>query len=42
MSFKVRKEIEMENLAKCYQREVLKRKCWDSMKIKGKAIKVLV
>ncbi|XP_056617541.1 LOW QUALITY PROTEIN: cilia- and flagella-associated protein 43 [Triplophysa dalaica] len=36
---RVRKEIEMENLAKCYQREVLKRKCWDSLKIKGKAIK---
>lgn len=36
---RVRKEIEMENLAKCYQREVLKRECWDSMKVKGKAIK---
>ncbi|ROL49549.1 Cilia- and flagella-associated protein 43 [Anabarilius grahami] len=36
---RVRKEIEMENLAKCYQREVLKKECWDSMQIKGKAIK---
>ncbi|XP_055026578.2 cilia- and flagella-associated protein 43 [Misgurnus anguillicaudatus] len=36
---RVRKEIEMENLAKCYQRELLKRECWDSMKVKGKAIK---
>ncbi|XP_077093180.1 cilia- and flagella-associated protein 43 isoform X2 [Siphateles boraxobius] len=36
---RVRKEIEMENLAKCYQREVLKRECWDSMQVKGKAIK---
>lgn len=30
----------MENLAKCYQREVLKKECWDSMQVKGKAIKV--
>lgn len=30
----------MENLAKCYQREVLKREFWDSMQVKGKAIKV--
>ncbi|TRY55422.1 hypothetical protein DNTS_034432 [Danionella cerebrum] len=36
---RVRKEIEMENLAKRYQREVLKRECWDSMQVKGKAIK---
>ncbi|XP_697139.4 cilia- and flagella-associated protein 43 [Danio rerio] len=36
---RVRKEIEMENLAKSYQREVLKRECWDSMQVKGKAIK---
>ncbi|CAM4726849.1 unnamed protein product [Leuciscus chuanchicus] len=36
---RVRKEIEMENLAKCYQREVLKREFWDSMQVKGKAIK---
>ncbi|XP_059422267.1 cilia- and flagella-associated protein 43 isoform X2 [Carassius carassius] len=36
---RVRKEIEMENLAKCYQREILKKECWDSMQVKGKAIK---
>ncbi|XP_041921632.1 cilia- and flagella-associated protein 43 isoform X2 [Alosa sapidissima] len=36
---RVRNEIEMENLAKSYLREVLKRECWDSMKVKGKAIK---
>ncbi|KAI2657807.1 Cilia- and flagella-associated protein 43 [Labeo rohita] len=36
---RVKKEIEMENLAKCYQREILKKECWDSMQIKGKAIK---
>lgn len=40
MLFKVRKEIKMENLAKCYQREILKKECWDSMQVKGKAIKV--
>ena len=38
--FKVREEIEMGNLAKSYLRELLKRDCWDSMKVKGKAIKV--
>lgn len=32
----------MENLAKSYQREVLKRECWDSMQVKGKAIKVSI
>ncbi|RXN27818.1 cilia- and flagella-associated 43 [Labeo rohita] len=36
---RVKKEIEMENLAKCYQREILKKECWDSMQVKGKAIK---
>ncbi|XP_056465930.1 cilia- and flagella-associated protein 43-like [Gadus chalcogrammus] len=35
----VREEIEMGNLAKSYLRELLKRDCWDSMKVKGKAIK---
>ena len=37
---KVRAEIELGNLAKCYLWELLKRDCWDSMKVKGKAIKV--
>ncbi|KAM6956299.1 cilia- and flagella-associated protein 43 [Aplochiton taeniatus] len=36
---RVRNEIELENLAKCYLRDVLKRECWDSMKVKGQAIK---
>ncbi|XP_063047759.1 cilia- and flagella-associated protein 43 isoform X2 [Engraulis encrasicolus] len=36
---RVRSEIEMENLAKSYLREVLKKECWDSMKVKGKTIK---
>ncbi|XP_030628306.1 cilia- and flagella-associated protein 43 [Chanos chanos] len=36
---RVRNEIELENLAKCYLRDVLKRECWDSMTVKGKSIK---
>ncbi|XP_062319806.1 cilia- and flagella-associated protein 43 [Osmerus eperlanus] len=36
---RVRNEIELENLSKCYLRDVLKRECWDSMKVKGQAIK---
>ncbi|XP_058242609.1 cilia- and flagella-associated protein 43 isoform X1 [Hemibagrus wyckioides] len=36
---KVRKEIELENLAKSYLRDVLKKKYWDSMSVKGKVIK---
>lgn len=30
----------MENLANCYLRDVLKQQCWDSMSVKGRAIKV--
>uniref|UniRef100_A0A6Q2ZM02 Cilia- and flagella-associated protein 43 n=1 Tax=Esox lucius TaxID=8010 RepID=A0A6Q2ZM02_ESOLU len=37
---RVRNEIELENLAKCYLRDVLKKECWDSMKVKGQAIKL--
>ncbi|XP_039994475.1 cilia- and flagella-associated protein 43 [Xiphias gladius] len=36
---RVRKEINCEILGKCYLRDVLKRECWDSMKVKGRAIK---
>ncbi|KAK1791764.1 hypothetical protein P4O66_013741 [Electrophorus voltai] len=36
---RVRNEIELENLAKCYLRDVFKKECWDSMKVKGKSIK---
>ncbi|XP_062257078.1 cilia- and flagella-associated protein 43 isoform X2 [Platichthys flesus] len=36
---RVRKEIEWEILEKCFLRDVLKRECWDSMKVKGRAIK---
>ncbi|XP_060943830.1 cilia- and flagella-associated protein 43 [Limanda limanda] len=36
---RVRKEIEGEILMKCYLRDVLKRECWDSVKVKGRSIK---
>ncbi|KAA8583707.1 hypothetical protein FQN60_014915 [Etheostoma spectabile] len=36
---RVRNEVEWEILAKCYLRDVLKREFWDSMKVKGKAVK---
>ncbi|XP_061084124.1 cilia- and flagella-associated protein 43 [Conger conger] len=36
---KVRREAEMENLAKAYLREVIKKECWHSMKVKGKSVK---
>ncbi|XP_028458704.1 cilia- and flagella-associated protein 43 isoform X2 [Perca flavescens] len=36
---RVRNEVEWEILAKCYLRDVLRREFWDSMKVKGKAIK---
>ena len=38
--WKVRKEIEMENLANRYLRDVIKHECWDAMCVKGRAIKV--
>ncbi|XP_075791642.1 cilia- and flagella-associated protein 43 isoform X2 [Pelodiscus sinensis] len=36
---RIRKEIEMDNLANCYLRDIIKKECWDSMSIKGRAIK---
>ncbi|XP_041644785.1 cilia- and flagella-associated protein 43 [Cheilinus undulatus] len=36
---RVKNEIEWEMLAKSYLRDVLKKECWDSMKVKGRAIK---
>ncbi|XP_073476632.1 cilia- and flagella-associated protein 43 [Aquarana catesbeiana] len=35
---KVRQEIEMENLAKQYLRDVIKKECWDAMAVKGRSI----
>ncbi|XP_026523209.1 cilia- and flagella-associated protein 43 [Notechis scutatus] len=36
---RVRKDIEMENLANCYLREIIKKECWDTMLVKGRSIK---
>ena len=36
----VREEIELDNLAKMYLRDKIKKQCWDSMEVKGKAVKV--
>ncbi|XP_072247694.1 cilia- and flagella-associated protein 43 [Leuresthes tenuis] len=36
---KVRAEIEQEIVEKCYLHDVLKRECWDSVMVKGRAIK---
>jgi hypothetical protein len=37
---RVREEIEFDNLAKRYLREMIKRECWDKMAVKGRAIVV--
>ncbi|KAM9477072.1 cilia- and flagella-associated protein 43 [Clarias gariepinus] len=36
---RVRKEIELENLSNCYQYNIIKKKYWDSIDVKWKAIK---
>ena len=36
----VREEIEFENLAKMYLREMIKKECWDEMVVKGRAVQV--
>ncbi|XP_056291308.1 cilia- and flagella-associated protein 43 isoform X1 [Pseudoliparis swirei] len=36
---RVRDEVEWEIVAKCYLSDVFRRECWESMKVKGKAIK---
>ena len=38
----VREEIELANLAKMYLKDKIKRQCWDSMQVKGKAVKVRI
>ncbi|CAB3997164.1 cilia- and flagella-associated 43-like [Paramuricea clavata] len=35
----VREEIELENLAKMFLRDVIKKECWDSMVVKGRGVK---
>ncbi|XP_064320171.1 cilia- and flagella-associated protein 43 [Phalacrocorax carbo] len=36
---RVRKKIEMENLANRYLQDVIKRECWDAMCVKGRTVK---
>ncbi|XP_024916858.1 cilia- and flagella-associated protein 43 isoform X2 [Cynoglossus semilaevis] len=36
---RVKEEIERDITAKCYLGDILKRECWDSVKVKGRAIK---
>lgn len=38
--WQVREEIEFDNLAKQYLREMIKRECWDEMQVKGRALQV--
>lgn len=40
MSWKAKEEIQLEIVRNQFLYDVLKRDCWDSMKVKGKAIKV--
>lgn len=35
-----REKIELENLAKMYLHDIIKKKCWDSMTVKGRSVKV--
>ncbi|OXB82375.1 UNVERIFIED_CONTAM: hypothetical protein H355_009300 [Colinus virginianus] len=37
---RTREKIEMEILANCYLQDVIKHECWDSMCVKGRAVKV--
>lgn len=36
---KIRKDVEMHNLAKSYLTELIKEECWNSMAVKGRALK---
>ncbi|XP_057704816.1 cilia- and flagella-associated protein 43 isoform X2 [Corythoichthys intestinalis] len=36
---RVRDRIEMEILERCYKRDLIKRDCWDSLKVKDRAVK---
>ncbi len=37
---KIRDKTEFENLAELFVREVIKKECWDNMKVKGRGIQV--
>ncbi|XP_070326227.1 cilia- and flagella-associated protein 43 isoform X2 [Odocoileus virginianus] len=36
---KIRKDVEMQNLAKRYLSEIIKEECWNSMSVKGRSLK---
>lgn len=40
MFFKIKKDVEMHNLAKSYLANIIKEECWNSMAVKGRALKV--
>ena len=35
----IRTEIDYDNLATAFKREIIKQDCWDAMKVKGRTIK---
>lgn len=37
----IRESTEFDNLAKLFTRDVIKRECWDEMKVKGRGIQVI-
>ena len=37
---KIKDKTEFENLAKLYVKEIIKKECWDNMKVKGRGIQV--
>ncbi|MBN3297202.1 CFA43 protein, partial [Amia calva] len=39
---RVRNEMELQIEAYCYEYDIIKRECWDSMKVKGRAIKDVI
>lgn len=40
VSWKARKEIEMQTLSYCYLRDLIKHDCWDTMCVKERVVKV--
>ncbi|XP_048362773.1 cilia- and flagella-associated protein 43 isoform X2 [Sphaerodactylus townsendi] len=36
---RIRKDIELENLANAYLREIIKKDCWDAMSVKGRSVR---
>jgi hypothetical protein len=38
----IRESTEFENLGKLFTRDVIKRECWDEMKVKGRGIQVTI